>query len=507
MSFNLATILRESRTTTPDKPLIHLGDATFTYAQVDEISGRVASSLLASGLSAGDKVAVQLPNLPQFLFAYFGILKAGLVMVPLNPLLRSGEVAYHLEDSDAAVLITFEMFADEAVKGAAEVEGVRTYVVNLPGSDSRPEGTTSFDALYAGEDTGEIVPLDPGDTAVLLYTSGTTGKPKGAELTHFQLFMNCTVAGELFEFRDDDIGVAVLPLFHVFGLSSVLNITVRYGGTMVLVPRFEVGPVLDAIEKHRCTIFSGVPTMYFAMLGADLAGRDLSSLRVGISGGAAIPGETIRAFEKTFPQCVILEGYGLSESASTTTFNINAEQRKVMSIGKPIWGVEVRVVDDEDRPLPPGQSNVGEIVIRGHNIMKGYYKKPEATAEAFRNGWFHTGDLAYADDDGYLFIVDRKKDLVIRGGYNVYPREVEEVLYEHPAVAEAAVLGRPDDKLGEEVIAVVALKAGVDATPEELVAYCKDRMAAYKYPREVRLVPELPKGPTGKILKKELRGT
>ncbi len=510
MSFNLATILRESRNAHPDKPLVHIGDLSFTYDQVDEISGRVASALLATGLQQGDKVAVQLPNLPQFLFSYFGILKAGLVMVPLNPLLRAPEVKYHLEDSDSKMLITFEMFAEEAHKGATQVShedgsGVTTYVVNMPGNDERPEGTKHFDELYFADDTRDIVPLDPGETAVLLYTSGTTGKPKGAELTHFQLFMNCTVAGELFEFRDDDIGVAVLPLFHVFGLSSVLNVTTRYGGTMVLIPRFEMDPVVEAIEKHGCTIFSGVPTMYFALLAADLEGRDLSSLRVGVSGGAPIPGETIRAFEERFPGCVILEGYGLSESASTTTFNINAEQRKVMSIGKPIWGVEVKVVDDQDKELPRGEDHVGEIVIRGHNIMKGYYKKPEATEEAFKNGWFHTGDLAYKDDDGFLFIVDRKKDLVIRGGYNVYPREIEEVLYEHPSVSEAAVIGKPDDKLGEEVVAIVSLKPGADVTPEDVIAYCKERLAAYKYPREVRIVDELPKGPTGKILKKELR--
>jgi long-chain acyl-CoA synthetase len=298
----------------------------------------------------------------------------------------------------------------------------------------------------------------------------------------------------------------VLPLFHVFGLSSVLNVTVRFGGTMVLVPRFELEPVVEAIEKHKCTIFSGVPTMYFGLLNMDTEGKDLSSLRVGVSGGAAIPGEVIKAFEEKFPGCVILEGYGLSESTSTTTFNVSAEQRKVLSIGKPIWGVQVQVVDENDTPLPPGEENVGEIVIRGHNIMKGYYNKPEATAEAFKNDWFHTGDLAYMDKDGYFFIVDRKKDLVIRGGYNVYPREIEEVLFEHPAVAEAAVIGKPDEKLGEEVLAYVALKPGASAEPEEIIAFAKDRLAAYKYPREVRIVDELPKGATGKILKKELRG-
>ncbi len=505
MSFNLATMLRESANDAPDKPLALLGEMSFSYAQVDEVSGRVASALLALGLERGDKVAVQLPNLPQFLFCYFAILKAGLVMVPLNPLLRAPEVAYHLADSDAKLLITFESFADEAVKGAAQVDGIGIYVVNLPGNDVRPDGTKHFDELYFADDTRDIVPLDPGDTAVLLYTSGTTGKPKGAELTHFQLYMNCTTAGELFAFRDDDVGLAVLPLFHVFGLSSVLNTTVRYGGTIVLVPRFEMPAVLEAMSSKRCTIFSGVPTMIQALLQADLGDHDLSAMRVVVSGGAAIPGEVIRAFEEKFAPVVVLEGYGLSESASTTTFNRSAEERKVLSIGKPIWGVEVQVVDEDDKALPPGESNVGEIVIRGHNIMKGYYNNPEATAEAMRGGWFHTGDLAYADDDGFYFIVDRKKDLVIRGGYNVYPREIEEVLYTHPAVAEAAVIGEPDDKLGEEVVACIAVQPGAAVTAEELIAYCKERLAAYKYPRKIRFVDELPKGPTGKILKKELR--
>jgi long-chain acyl-CoA synthetase len=403
------------------------------------------------------------------------------------------------------MLITFEGFAAEAVAGAREAGDVSTYVVNLPGNDQRPEGTRHYDELYFADDTGEIEPVNADDTAVIIYTSGTTGKPKGAELTHFQLYMNCTVAGELFGFRDDDIGVAVLPMFHVFGLSSVLNTAVRFGGTLVLIPRFEPDAVLDAIARYRCTIFSGVPTMYYSLLQADMAGRDLSSLRVGISGGAAIPGEVIRAFEEKFPGVVILEGYGLSETASTTTFNISAEQRKVLSIGKPIWGVEVRVVDEQDKPLPPGPENVGEIVIRGHNVMKGYHGNPAATAEAFRGGWFHTGDLAYADEEGYLFVVDRKKDMLIRGGYNVYPREIEEVLFGHPAVAEAAVVGKADPKLGEEVLAFVVPKPGAEADPDDIIAYCRERLAAYKYPREVRIADDLPKGPTGKILKRELR--
>ncbi|MGN6780282.1 MAG: long-chain-fatty-acid--CoA ligase [Marmoricola sp.] len=504
MSFNLATMLRESARATPDKPLVHIADRTLTYAEVDHLSGRFAATLLDLGLVRGDTVAVQLPNLPQFLIAYFGILRAGLVMVPLNPLLTAPEVAYHLGDSDARLLVTFEMFAEPAMRGAAEAGGVPTYVVSVSGA-AVPEGALAFEQLLASEDRDVFEALGSDDTAVLLYTSGTTGKPKGAELTHFELYMNCTIAGGLFDFEDDDVSTAVLPLFHVFGLSSVLNTTVRFGGTMVLLPRFDAESVLDAIERHRITIFSGVPTMYVALLHADTAGRDLSSLRAAVSGGASIPGEVIRAFEEKFEGVVILEGYGLSETASTATFNISAEERRVLSIGKPIWGVEVKVVGGDGRALPPGTENVGEILIRGHNVMKGYYKRPEATAEALRDGWLHTGDLGYADEDGYLYIVDRLKDLVIRGGYNVYPREVEEVLYEHPDVVEAAVVGKPDERLGEEVVAYVALRPGATATPDDITAYCKERLAAYKYPREITLLDSLPKGPTGKILKRELR--
>ena len=523
MSFNLAIMLRESALERPDKTAIIAGGTTISYAELDALSGRFAASLLAAGYPRGASIGVQLPNVPQFLIAYFGILRAGMTMVPLNPLLMAPEVSYHLQDSDAVGLVTWEGFAAEAAKGAAAVSGMTTpgmttpgmttpgmttpgmttYVVNAPGSDARPEGTASFLELLTAEDDGDICPTSADDTAVLLYTSGTTGRPKGAMLTHFQLFMNCTVAGDLFEVRDDDVTLAVLPLFHVFGLSSVLNIAIRFGGTLSLVPRFDPKAVLDAIERDRATVFLGVPTMFFALLAEDIVGRDLSSLRIAVSGGAAIPGEVIRGWEEKYG-VIILEGYGLSESASTATFNVSAHARKVLSIGKRIWGVEVRIVDDQDQPLPPGPDNVGELLLRGHNITKGYYQKPAETEEAFRGGWFHTGDLGYQDDEDFLFIVDRKKDLIIRGGYNVYPREVEEVLYAHPAVAEAAVIGRPDERLGEEVMAFISLKPGASTTPDEVIVYCKEQMAAYKHPREVRIIDELPKGPTGKILKKDL---
>ena len=340
---------------------------------------------------------------------------------------------------------------------------------------------------------------------MIIYTSGTTGKPKGAELTHFTLYMNADIPGRLFEMHEDDVTVTVLPLFHVFGLSSILNSSVRFGGTMSLIPRFDPESVLQAIERDKASIFMGVPTMYVGLLAAkDLDTYDLSSLRIAVSGGAPIPAEVIDSFETRFG-VTILEGYGLSETASTTTFNVSAQERKIYSVGKPIWGVEVQIWDQAGQQLPAGQEHVGELVIRGFNVMKGYYNQPEATERAFEGGWFHTGDLGYVDEDGFFFIVDRMKELIIRGGYNVYPREVEEVLYTHPAIAEVAVVGIPDARLGEEVQAVVVVRDGMTLTADAVVAYAKERLAAYKYPRSVRFLADLPKGSTGKILKKELR--
>jgi long-chain acyl-CoA synthetase len=425
----------------------------------------------------------------------------------MNVLLRAPEVAFYVGDSEARVLITWEDFAEEAMKGVAQLSGVTTYVANKPGSEARPEGSRPFSELMQGSPAFDMVATDPDDTAVILYTSGTTGKPKGAELTHLNLFMCCQVSADrLISIQDDDVALAVLPLFHSFGQSNVMNTTIYAGGTMTLVPRFEVDKVLEVIQRDRVTLFLGVPTMYFALLHHPQAGDyDISSLRLCVSGGASMPGEVMKAFEKKFGGTTILEGYGLSETSPSASFNRSQAERKFLSIGKPVWGVEMRIHDEDDRPLAPGQENVGEIVIRGHNVMKGYFKNPEATAEAMKGGWFHSGDMGYVDADGFFFIVDRKKELIIRGGFNVYPREVEEVLYAHPAVQEAAVIGIPDPKLGEEVKAVVALKQGQSATEEELIAWTKERVAAYKYPRSVQFVETLPKGPTGKILKKELK--
>ena len=500
MSFNLATILRESALAAPDKPLLLFGPRTFTYAQVDELSGRVAAGFRAAGLGRGDVLAVQLPNVPEFVFTYFGALKIGAIVVPLNPLLKAPEVAFHLRDSGARALITVDAVAGEAARGVEDAGDVRLYVLGAP-----VDGTTPFDDLYAPSGTGDIEPLNPDDTTVIIYTSGTTGRPKGAELSVFQVYMACTVAGQTFGFHPDDVTMGVLPLFHVFGLSGVLNCAVRFGATVVLVPRFEVGAVLDAMEQHRVTVFVGVPTMFVALMHADLTGRDVSSLRVCVSGGAPIPGEVIKGFEAAFSGAPILEGYGLSETCALATFNPSAEDRRERSIGKRMWGVEVRIVDNQDVELPAGPDHVGEIVLRGHNVMKGYFRRPEATGEVMRGGWFHTGDLGYRDEDDFFYIVDRSKDLIIRGGFNVYPREIEEVLHQHPAVLEAAVVGRPHTRLGEEVVAFISLRNGASATPGDVVEFAKARLAAYKYPREVIVRSDLPKGASGKVVKAELR--
>jgi long-chain acyl-CoA synthetase len=506
MDFNLAVILRETARRTPAKTAVTLGDARLSYAQLDELSDRASASLGAAGVRPGDRVGLQLPNIPQFVVAYFAILKAGGVVVPMNVLLKAPEIEFQLRDSGARALITYGGFLDESAKAAAAAGVTSVYVVTETGA---PPTGTAFEALLAGDPPGpQLAGRSPADPAVIIYTSGTTGTPKGAELSHISLYMNADIPGRLFGFTADDTVLVALPLFHVFGLASVMNTSILMGGTMSLVPRFEPQAVLELMRRDRVSVFMGVPTMYIALLQAAAGGdadSGLASLRVAVSGGAPIPAEVIDSFESRFG-VPILEGYGLSESTSTATFNISATERKVYSVGKPIWGTSVQIWDDSSRPLPAGADHVGEVVLRGTNIMIGYHGNPEATARAFAGGWFHTGDLGYIDEDGFLFIVDRIKDLIIRGGYNVYPREVEEVLYAHPAVAEAAVVGVPDPKLGEEVRAIVAVKPGQSVTEAELIGFVKERVAAYKYPRSVEFRPTLPKNATGKILKKELRG-
>ena len=482
-----------------ERPAIRLDGLVLSYAQLHDAAGRLTSVLKSLGVSAGDRVAVMLPNVPAFPIVFFGALGAGAVVVPMNPLLKSREIAYYLGDSGAKVLFVWPAAADEAAKGAAET-GVLVIEVAEP----------TLATLLAGQVAAQWAEPAAGDDAVILYTSGTTGKPKGAQLTHANLYRNAELtAVTLLQNGPDDVVMGCLPLFHVFGLTCGLNAALFGGSSLTLLPRFDPGQALQIIGRDKVTIFEGVPTMYAAMLHhLDDAQADVSSLRLCVSGGAALPVEILRGFEEAF-RCMILEGYGLSETSPVASFNHPDRVRKPGSIGTPIVGVRMRVVDADGTDVPVGE--VGEIVIAGHNIMKGYWHQPEATAEAMMKGegepgggWFRTGDLARVDEDGYFYIVDRKKDVIIRGGYNVYPREVEEVLYEHPAVAEAAVVGIPHDELGEEIGAAVKLKPGETVTAEDLIAFARDRIAPYKYPRHVWLVPGLPKGPTGKILRREV---
>jgi long-chain acyl-CoA synthetase len=490
---NLAQSMLASAARRPGHVALKLDDAEVTFGALDEATARIAGLLRAKGVGPGDRVGVMLPNVPYFPVVYYGILRAGGTVVPMNVLLKGREVAYYLGDPEARVLFAWHGFAEAAEQGAAEA-GAEVVSV-APGA---------FEQLVvSSEPVREVAERDGGDTAVILYTSGTTGTPKGAELTHDNLRRNAEVSSRLFSAREDDVIFGGLPLFHSFGQTCAMNVSLLAGCTLTLLPRFEPAKALEILERDRVTVFEGVPTMYGALLhhpARDSA--DVSALRVCASGGAAMPGELLRGFEAQFG-CKVLEGYGLSETSPVASFNQPDRERKVGSIGTPIEGVEMAVVDEHDEPLPPGE--VGEIVIRGHNVMKGYWRKPDATAEAMRGGWFHTGDMARVDSEGYFFIVDRKKDLIIRGGYNVYPREVEEVLYEHPAVREAAVVGMQHPDLGEEVAAAVALKEGADIGEEELRAYVKDQVASYKYPRRIWFVDELPKGPTGKILKREIQ--
>jgi long-chain acyl-CoA synthetase len=486
MSRNLAGVLTETASEHPD-------DVELSYKLLDGASAHIAGMLREKGVEAGDRVGIMLPNVPYFPGIYYGILRLGAVVVPMNPLLKGREVEFYLKDPEAKVMFAWHDFAEAAEKGA-EAAGAEAILVK-PGE---------FEDLVGQADAvTEVADRDGEDTAVILYTSGTTGTPKGAELTHDNLMSNVeTILDTLIQIQDDDVVLGALPLFHSFGQTCGLNSCMKAGGTLTMLPRFDPDKALEIIERDRVTIFQGVPTMYVAMLHSDKAdSADTSCLRLCVSGGSAMPGEVLRAFEKKFG-CKVLEGYGLSETSPVASFNHPDRERKVGSIGTPVAGVEMRVVDDDGGDVEQGE--VGEIVIKGPNVMKGYWRKDDATAEAIKDGWFYTGDMAKVDEEGFFFIVDRKKELIIRGGYNVYPREVEEALYEHPAVQEAAVVGVPDDKMGEEVGAAVVLKDGEDVSVDDLRDFVKGEVASYKYPRKIWIVDELPKGPTGKILKREV---
>jgi long-chain acyl-CoA synthetase len=489
---NLAEALSKSAAANPDSLAIKLDDTELSYAQLDGASSLFAGHLVAQGIGPGDRVGMMIPNVPYFPVIYYGILKAGGVVVPMNVLLKGREVEFYLKDPDAKACYAWADFGEDAAIGAEGTDAELTLV--KPGD---------FDALLgAATAIDQIVDRADDDTAVILYTSGTTGTPKGAELTHSNLISNRDTVLSMFEFENADVIFGGLPLFHSFGQTCCMNAGLAAGAAFTLLPRFDPSKAFDIIERDKVTVFMGVPTMYVALLNDPKAqATDTSSLRIAVSGGASLPVEVLHATEKLIGG-KLLEGYGLSETSPVSSFNQVEVGQKPGSIGTPVPGVSMKLVDDDGNDSAPGE--VGEIAIQGPNIMKGYWKRPDATAEVTKNGWFLSGDMAKKDDDGFYFIVDRKKELIIRGGYNVYPREIEEVVYEHPAVMEVAIIAVPDDSLGEEVACVVAFKPGEIATTEEIQSFVKERVAAYKYPRHVWIVEELPKTATGKILKREI---
>jgi len=516
---NLAMVVDDPGRKYPDREAIVAGSTRLTYGQLNGLACQVANGLRERGIEPGDRVALSCPNIAYFPIAYFGILKAGAVVVPLNVLFKGGEVAYHLQDSGAKAYLCFEGSSDLPMaqmghQGASQAPECRDFIVmptQMGGATPVPDAM-SFGELVDGQPTEcETADRSPEDTAVILYTSGTTGRPKGAELTNSNMLTNAFVsrmmASKAVDQRKRQTILITLPLFHSYGQTVQMNANLLAGDRLVLVPRFEAKSVLDLMRREKVTLFSGVPTMYWGLLNCarehEIDTKPIAeNLVLANSGGAAMPVELLAEFEKTFG-VTILEGYGLSETSPTATFNQADLPRKVGSVGLPIFGCEVKVVDLEGKELPANE--MGEIVIRGHNVMKGYIGRPEATAEAIPDGWFHSGDLGRKDEEGYVFIMDRLKDLVLRGGFNVYPREIEEVLAEHPAISLAAVVGVPHDELGEEIKAYVVRRPGAEVTEEEIIAWCQERVAAYKYPRIVEFRDSLPLTATGKILKRELR--
>jgi len=517
---NIANILDFSAKEYMNKTAVILGDKAFTYAQINAAANQVAHGLQAAGIGKDDKVVISCPNLPFFPMVYYGALKVGAVVVPINVLSKGREIAYYLKDSDAKAIFSFQgtpdlPMAEEAYAGYKEVDSCEHFWIMTadPAAPSPVEGIPTLGQLMANQpSTFETVQTNTEDTAVILYTSGTTGFPKGAELTHSNMTMNALACASIgFKMTHDDVHAVVLPLFHSFGQTGHLNGGFLNGNTLVLIPRFTPEEVLSVMQKHNVSFFAGVPTMYWQLLTYEDKENRLdmdiitNNLRLCIGGAAPLSVEIINGFEKKF-KTPIAEAYGLSETSPGATLTHLHKKRKIGSAGTPFWGIGIKVVDESDKEVPTGE--VGEILISGHNVMKGYYNNPKATAEAFKGTtWFHSGDLGIMDEDGDLFIVDRVNDMIIRGGFNIYPRELEEVLITHPKVSLVAVIGVPHEKYGEEVKAYIILNEREEATAEEIIAWAKEQMAAYKYPRIVEIVKELPMTATGKILKKELRAT
>ena len=518
---NLASVIEHHAQLTPEKEAVIFSDQRITYGTLDSLANRVAHALQEMGIEKGDKVALSCPNLPYFPIVYYGILKAGAVIVPLNILFKPREIAYHLEDSDAKAVFVYEGIPELPLsqivkKGFDQVDSCKDMIVMCadPMSPSPFKEHKSLSQITSDKfDDFETVRTKPEDTCTILYTSGTTGTPKGAELTHSNVYFNAIVASNLhvsgLDYSDgvQKTCLITLPLFHTTGQTAQMNAQMFAGNRIVLLPRFEAQATLETFRDENINFWTGVPTMYWAILEyVDENNIDVApyaeSLNTLSSGGAPMPMEVMTKFQYLF-ECVILEGYGLSETSPIATFNHPQIGSKPGSVGHAVFGTDVKCVDENDDEVPRGTK--GEVVMRGHNVMKGYYKRPDATAEAFRNGWFHSGDIGIMDNEGVLSIVDRKKEMILRGGYNIYPRELEEVIMTHKAVSLVAVVGVPDEKMGEEIKAFVVKTKDAALSETELVAWCKEQFAANKYPRYVEFRDKLPISGTGKILKKALK--
>lgn len=518
---NLASIIEHHARLSPDREAIVWNNVRMTFGKLNALSNQVANALVELEITHGDKVALSCPNLPFFPIVYYAIMKAGAAVVPLNVLFKPREIAYHLTDSDAKAVFVFEGTPElpltQTVKeGFDQVESCEHLIVMTanPTAPAPFENAKTLTEITRDKpETFETFPTAPDDTCAILYTSGTTGQPKGAELTHLNLMTNVTTTHDLHvKFLEESPGLQktcliTLPLFHTTGQTCQMNTHLYAGNRVVLLPRFEPQTTLETMLKENVNFWTGVPTMYWALLNY-AAENDFDTapiaenIKVVTSGGAPMPVEVMKEFSEKF-NVRVLEGYGMSETSPLATFNQFERPSKPGTVGLPIFGVEVRCVDESDVEVPVGER--GEVVIRGQNVMKGYYKRPEANAEAFRNGWFHSGDIGVFDEDGFLSIVDRKKEMILRGGYNIYPRELEEVIMTHEAVSLVAVIGIPDDKMGEEVKAFVVRKQSAELTEEEFIGWCKTQFANYKYPRFVEFRDELPIGGTGKILKRALK--
>ncbi len=490
---NVASLLAESARRQGSRTAVTLGSTSMTYRELWDRSLRAASGLRARGVVPGTKVGLLLPNVLEFPIAYYAILAAGAVVVPVHALLKAEEIRYVLENADARLLITGGPRRKERPRGGA---AAKVPVWGHSGRGALPQHAAN-------------TPREPDDTAVVLYTSGTTGKPKGAELTHSNITWNSVItASQIVNLVPEDVILGCLPLFHSFGQTCAMNAGFYAGARLVLMPRFTGPDALALLVKERVSVFQGVPTMYVGLLEAARGSDARPRLRQAVSGGAALPMKVLEDFKAVFG-ADISEGYGLSETSPVATFNQSVFGRRPGTVGCAIWGTEVAIADSsvDDRIVFVAQGELGEVVMRGHHIMKGYLGNPEATRAAIVDGWFRSGDLGTQDAEGFVTIVDRKKDMVNRGGFKVFPREVEEVMLHHPAIAQVAVIGLPDPTLGEEVCAVVVPRPGhapTDALKAEIIAWASAKVAAYKYPRRVELVEALPLGPSGKVLKREL---